>query len=131
MAGAVMVSGEQSEYDRGVAAGSVLSRLDSHDKQLARINGSMDRVADKLAKLESLDQAMLLAVQRLGDAAQADRATVVTTAEALEKAEAARRDKTESRWSPMARLLAVVTVVAIIAGVVIAWISLSRGGGHP
>jgi t-SNARE complex subunit (syntaxin) len=131
MVGAVMVSGEQSEYDRGVAAGSVLSRLDSHDKQLARINGSMERVADKLAKLESLDQAMLLAVQRLGDAASADRATVVTTAEALEKAEAARRDKTESRWSPMARLITVIVAIAVVAGVVIAWISLTRAGGKP
>jgi t-SNARE complex subunit (syntaxin) len=121
----------ESEYDRGVAAGKVLSRLDSHDQHLAKINGSMDRIAADMHKLSQGNQHLLLAVQRLGDAASADRATVITTAEALEKAEAARRDRTESRWSPMARVITVIVAVAVVAGVVIAWVSLTRGGGHP
>jgi hypothetical protein len=54
----------QSEYDRGLAAGSVLSRLDSHDQHLSKINGSMDRVADELLQLNRGQQALLLAVQR-------------------------------------------------------------------
>jgi hypothetical protein len=102
---------EETDYARGVAAGQVLSRLDSHDKHFAKLNGSMERVADELARV-------FLVVQRLGDAADADRATVLVTADALEKAEKARRDKSETGWTPFQRWLTVIGVIAAIATVI-------------
>jgi hypothetical protein len=107
----------QSEYERGLAAGQVLSRLDSHDDHLAKINGSMGRVADELEKLRQLNQDLLMGIQRLGDAADSDRATVVTTATALEKAESARRDKSVSRWTPFERLIGIAFSIAALIGV--------------
>jgi hypothetical protein len=102
---------EDGEYERGVAAGQVLARLDAHDVHLARINGSMSDVAEQLKLLN-------MGVQRLADAAASDRATVITTAEALEKAEAARRDKSEIMWTPFARLIAIIAALAAVATVV-------------
>jgi hypothetical protein len=91
-------------YDRGVAAGEILARLAGHDVHFATINGSMARVADEMHQL-------VLQVQRLGDAADADRSTVKTTAVALKDADDARRDQSATRWSPMARVIAVVGAV--------------------
>lgn len=112
---------EPSAYDQGHVAGEIAARLAAHDQHFAQINGSMGRLADEM-------HALVLGVQRLGDAADADRATVVTTASALEKAEQARRDKTETRWSPMARLITVVVAVAVVAGVLVAYANLHH---HP
>lgn len=122
--------GDSTEYERGLAAGSVLARLDSHDQHLSKINGSMDRVADELGSLKDLHQDLLRAIQRLGDAAEADRSTVVTTAAALKDADAARRDQGERRWTPIQRLIAVVVALAAVASVItglLVWLSQGRG----
>jgi hypothetical protein len=101
---------DDGAYERGVSAGEIAQRLHDHDRHFEKINGSMGDVAREL-------HGLTLAVQRLGDAADADRATVITTATALEKAGQARRDSSESRWSPMAKTIA---VIGVIAGVVAA-----------
>jgi hypothetical protein len=119
--------GEPGAFERGVTAGEVAARLRGHDEHLARINGSVDRMADEQAGTNTRLDGMLMALQRLGDAAQSDRATVVTTASALEKAEQARRDKSETRWSPLARVLAVVVAVAAVAAAWIAWAAFHAG----
>jgi outer membrane receptor for monomeric catechols len=85
-----------SAYDRGVAAGEIAARLAGHDQHFGAINGSLGRMADEMHE-------MRLALQRLGDSAAADRATVVTTAVALKDAEEARRDATDTRWAPLQR----------------------------
>lgn len=103
---------EPSSYDQGHIAGMIDARLADHDQHLGKINGAMDRVADQLADL-------VLAVQRLGDAAQADRATVLVTATALEKAAQARRESAEMRWSPRAKFLAAVMAVAAAAEAIV------------
>ena len=96
---------EPSSYDRGHVAGEIAARLADHDRHFAAINGSMGRLADEM-------HALVLGVQRLGDAADADRATVKTTATALKDADDARRDSTDQRWSPKAKLIAAVAAVA-------------------
>jgi hypothetical protein len=116
--------GEPSEFDQGRAAGEIAERLRGHDQHLARINGSMDRVADRLEALVRGNQELVLAVQRLGDAASSDRATVLTTAKALKDADDVRRDKTETRWSPMTRLLAVIGTLAALIAAIVAYIGL-------
>ena len=98
-------------YDRGVAAGEIAQRLAGHDQHLAKINGSMDRVADELRELR-------LQVQRLGDAMTADRATVVTTAAALKDADDARRDQNNQHWTPFQRGIAVIGAIGVIATIV-------------
>jgi len=99
----------QEAYDRGAVQGGIAERLASHDRHFEAINGNLARVADEMHGLR-------LAVQRLGDAQASDRTTAVTTAAALKAAEDARRAKSESAWTPMARFLAVVGgVVAVIS----------------
>ena len=116
-----------SEYDRGVTAGQVAARLDSHEKHLAKINGSMEGVRIELATMSHTSQEVLLAIQRLQDSANSDRATVITTATALEKAEQARRDKSTSGWTPFQRVIAVVTVLAAVAGVIAYFVTAAHG----
>lgn len=106
-------------YDRGVVAGGIEQRLAGHDKHFQLINGNLEKIATKLGELS-------LAVQRLGDQAVARDATVVTTAAALKDAEEARRDKTEQSWSPVAKALAVLAVVATLAGLVMGAVTLTR-----
>jgi hypothetical protein len=105
---------DDGAYERGVSAGEITQRLNDHDRHFAKLNGSMDGVATEL-------HGLTLAVQRPGDAADADRATVITTATALEKADQARRDTSERHWSPLTRfgiaaaaLAAVVTIVTLL-----------------
>ena len=76
-----------------------------------QINGSMADVATELSGLR-------MQIQRLADSAEADRKTVVTTAAALKDAEAARRDTSEVRWSPLTRLGVIVGILAGVAGLV-------------
>jgi len=97
----------EEAYDRGVTAGQIDQRLKEHDQHLNRINGSMEKVATNLGELT-------MQIQRLADAAEADRRTVVVTAAALKEA-------TEKTWSPLARwgvaagiIAAVGTVLAIV-----------------
>jgi hypothetical protein len=102
---------DDGAYDRGVAAGEIAQRLAGHDQHLAKINGSMDRVADRL-------DALVLAVQRLADATAADRATVVTTAAALKDADEARRATDVRHWTPFQRGIAVIGAIGVIATIV-------------
>lgn len=114
---------EQPEvaYERGHLAGEIAARLANHDRHFDRINGSIEKTAAALIALEK-------ATQRLADEAKASAATVIATAEALEKADVARRDKSEQRWSPHARTIAVIGAVAAVLGVGLA--IYLRLGGH-
>jgi hypothetical protein len=94
------------DYDRG----RVDERIAAHDRHFDMINGSLK---DILANLSALN----LGMQRLVDSAEADRATVITTAKALRDAEDARRDKGEARWSPVQRLAALLGSMAAAVGV--------------
>jgi hypothetical protein len=98
-------------YSDGVTAGRIAERLDGHDKHFGEINGS---IKDLIGEVHG----MRLDVQRLGDAAESDRATVITTATALEKAAQARRDTSESRWSPTAKVIAIIGALAAVATVI-------------
>jgi hypothetical protein len=107
---------DSTSYERGVVAGEISARLLEHDRHFEKINGSMERVADELHDLT-------LAMQRLGDAAASDRATVITTAAALKSAEEARRDQGEQRWSPLTRLAVIAGTLAAlgtVAGLIVA-----------
>jgi uncharacterized alpha-E superfamily protein len=108
------VTEQGGEYRRGM----VDQTLSEHAQHLAKINGSIDRFADEVGQLT-------LAIQRLADAADADRSTVKVTAEALEKAEQARRDKSEQGWTPLQRGLAVIGGLAAVIGAVIAVLALT------
>lgn len=92
---------EPDEYNRG----KIEERLASHDKHFEVINGSMKEVAENLAKLN-------LGIQRLIDSSAADRATVITTAQALKNADDARRDRGNAKWTPWQRLAAGIAAIA-------------------
>jgi hypothetical protein len=100
--------------DRGYEAGMVAARLAQHDAHFAEINGSINRMVGEMHSL-------VLAVQRLGDQATADAATVITTAEALKAADQARRDQAELTWTPFQRAMAVVGAVAAVVVILAAF----------
>jgi hypothetical protein len=104
-------------YDRGVIAGEIAARLAGHDKHFASINGSLATLASEMHDL-------VLAVQRLGDQAEANAKTVITTAAALKSAEEARRDKIEHSWSPVAKVLAVLAGVVGVVALVVAFMAV-------
>ena len=106
------MSSESSEqaFERGSAAGKIEARLADHDKHFAKINGSLDKVAQELHDLK-------LAVQRLGDQAISRDATVITTAAALKDAEDARRHSADQRWSPWQKIIAVVGAIGVIVAI--------------
>jgi hypothetical protein len=107
------------EYDRGHLAGEIAARLAGHDKHFAAINGSLADIASRLHELT-------LAVQRLGDQAVSRDATVVTTAAALKDAEEARRAKSETSWSPLARASTILGVLVAI-GTLIGYAFINGG----
>lgn len=111
----------ESEYERGVIAGGIESRLAGHDKHFAKINGSLDEVAKQL-------NALALGVQRLADQAVSRDATVITTAAALKDAEEVRRNSSTQRWEPKARTIAVLTVVLAVVAIVVTLVVTRTGG---
>ena len=102
---------DDGAYERGVSAGEIAQRLHDHDRHFTALNGSLGDVAAEL-------RGLTLAVQRLGDAAESDRATVISTATALEKADQARRDTSERHWSPLTRFGVMAAAAAALATVV-------------
>ena len=109
----------EDAYDRGHIQGEIAARLAGHDQHFSAINGHLADIAVEL-------RGMKLEVQRLGDSANADRATVVTTASALKDAETARRDKTEQAWTPVQRAFAALAALAALAGIVVTITTLMR-----
>lgn len=103
-----MTTGE-GEYRKG----RVDATLDEHTAHLQKINGSIERFAVAV-------EALTLQIQRLGDAAGADRRMVITTAAALKQADEARRDRGDSRWSPVQKVVVVVSGLAAAVGTVVA-----------
>jgi hypothetical protein len=115
------------DYERGVSAGEIAQRLKDHDRHFERLNGSLGEVAAEL-------HGMRLDIQQLGLQAIARDATVVTTAAALKDADQARRiqeqqrqEQSESRWSPMAKAIAIVGVLAAVVAAVAALVYGLRG----
>lgn len=111
------------EFRRGHVAGEINARLAGHDAHFLKINGSID------ASKAALD-GLAMQVQRLADQAIARDATVLTTATALEKADTARRAKSEQSWSPVAKILALFGPMLTALGLYIAW-SLRVIPGQP
>jgi hypothetical protein len=111
--------GNGREFQRGRAQGETDTTLAGHTQHLAKINGSMEKVAERLDRLT-------LQMQRMADSMEADRATVVKTALALKEADEARRQKGEQRWTPAARAFAVLAVLVSLASL-ITYILISHG----
>jgi Mg2+ and Co2+ transporter CorA len=94
-----------SDFDRGVVA----ERLREHDRRLEKINGSVDRMADK-------SEDMATEMQRLRGELTAVRKSVEDAADAV-------RTATERRWAPLTRagiIAAILAAAATIAGIAIA-----------
>lgn len=114
-------------YEEGVEAGKILQRLEGHDKHFARINGSIEHVASRLASMELLLQQIIDRADARAASSKADLeardATVISVASALEKTDEARRTTSDQKWTPVQRFLAVggfllavaVAVVTIVA----------------
>jgi septal ring factor EnvC (AmiA/AmiB activator) len=124
--------GEPNAYERGVKAGKIDEELANHGRRLDKINGSMEKVAERLGSIDHRAAGMEMALQRLEDQMVAAKATVEATAKALREADDARRkaDETkrataEQRWTPVQRTVAVLTVVLVAAGVIVSILALT------
>lgn len=107
------------DYDRGHRAGGIAERLDSHDRHFEAINGSLADIAREL-------HALNMNTQRLGDQADANAKTVVTTAAALKDAVQARQNQADQSWSPMARMISVLSGLAALAAVIGLFLALAK-----
>jgi len=65
--------------------------------------------------------AIRLAIQKLGDQAEARDKTVVATAVALKEAEDVRRSKTEEGWAPWTRVAAVIGGIGVLLGLILSF----------
>jgi hypothetical protein len=100
------------EFELGKVQGVTDATLSQHAAHLTKINGSMDRVADRLDGIAT-------GLQRLVDSVAADRVTVIATAAALKDAEQARRDKVDTSWSPKAKFISVILAIAVVVATVV------------
>ena len=101
--------------------------------QLTRMEGVLNLVAERttnlavrMEKVEVRTGDLEATTQRLDLDATARDKTAVALALALKDAEIERRNKTETTWSPFAKVITVMVALAGIASVVIAYI-----GTHP
>ena len=104
-----------TDFDRGHAAGEIAERLREHDRRLEKINGSVDRMADK-AEDQNTEMA------RFRGEITAFRGEISTVRQSLESAVTAVRDahaskekQADRRW---ARVLAVVGAVAALSTII-------------
>jgi regulator of replication initiation timing len=86
--------------------------------QLTRMEGKLDRVIDRVSDLRTRVDAMesnvtelQVETQTLREGFQAEKEKAVALALALEKADQARRQKSETVWTPFARLATVLGVL--------------------
>ena len=117
-----MPTPEREAYDRGKTEGELAAKVAEQGTHLDKINGSMEKVAERLGDL-------VQGQQRLEQRMAADERTRIATAEALQEAEDARRQSesekqqaADKRWSPLARLsllvgvlVGLVTLLALLA----------------
>ena len=104
-----------SEYDRGIAAGQIAERLREHDRRLEKINGSVDRMADKAE-----DQTTEL--QRLRSEVAALRGVLERNAADLTAAAERRERRADRQGTPLRRLAAwaaIILAAATIAGLAV------------
>ena len=102
-----------SDFDRGHAAGEIAERLREHDRRLEKINGSVDRMADK-AEDQSTEMARLRS--EIGSVRQALEAATA----AVRDAHARRQKRSERRWARYAIIVGAVAALATIAGLAVA-----------
>jgi hypothetical protein len=107
----------EAGYERGAIDGRVEARLDNQESRL-------DHVDDLLEKVGQDINGLVLATRHLEEAARADKETATATAKALADAEKARRDKTEERWTPLQRSLAVIAGTVGVASTATGWVYL-------
>lgn len=112
-------------FDRGHVAGEIARTLADHTAHLAAINGSTEKTAVALEKIEATLHRQALALQGLKDQAESDARTRIATATAVRETGEARlqaddeaRRVSEKQWVPWARVFGVLAAVATAAGLV-------------
>lgn len=95
--------------------------------QLTRMEGKLDRVADRVDDLRTRVDVhdgeltfLKSTTQRLDEQATARDAKAVALAAALKEAEETRRQKSEQSWSPWQKLLAGLGTLATVGAFVVA-----------
>lgn len=104
-------------------------RAEPTSVQLTRMEGVLNLVAfqvtdhgRRLDRAEGNIDSLNLVTQRLGDDAQASRATALSLAKALKEADEARRDKSAEQWSPFQRVAVAISAATALAAIVLAFL---------
>lgn len=120
-------------FEKGVEAGLIEARLAGHDRRLSEINGNIKKFAEEIHTLtlamSKEVREVRMALQHLTDeqasaantvvtTAAALRNTVAVTAQALKDAKEAEDSAAARRWSPIARVLAVLGGIAAIGTII-------------
>lgn len=102
-------SGVRGEYERGVTAGAIETRLADHDRHFSAINGHLADIAQTLTQVE-------LDLQRLADQAVSQAASAASTAAALHADGESRLRESDRRWTPVQRVAVILSLlVAAVA----------------
>ncbi len=99
-----------AEFQRGKETGAIVTQLAQHEARLSAINGAITKAADAMVQVGLL-------LQGITDRLDASAATVIATADALAKANAARREKEDNNWSPFAKTVAITGALGVLAGI--------------
>ena len=117
---------KQESYDRGKQDGTIEAELREQRSHLVRINGSQEKFARELERMNNQREQQGLNIQALADAAKANERTAIALATALKEADEARRNQDTAKWSPLTRLgvgLGVLVSIATLGGIIYAIIN--------
>lgn len=96
---------ETETFERGRVIGAIRARLDEHDQHFTSLNGSIDKLTTAVVGTNySLDR---LVTQ---DEMREDNA--LATARALKEAEEARKAHSEQVWTPVSRVISILSGIA-------------------
>jgi hypothetical protein len=119
---------ENKSYDEGVAWGKVLEEIRSHGQRLDRVNGSQEHTAQELVDIRRFLTEIRHDLSTLATLTDSRQETVKITAEALEKAEAARatvlanaKAESDRKWTPLTRLYVSLGIIVLVVGLLAAF----------
>lgn len=120
------MSTDDTNYDRGHREGGIDALLSEHGLHLSRINGSLEKNADRMGEMVAGMATMSGDIRAIMDRLDAAERTRIATAAALKDQEDARRSKSEDTWTPLQRTLAVIGATVALGALIIAWYTLVR-----
>lgn len=110
---------EEAAFERGRVIGQLTARLDGHDKHFEVINGSLEEIARALT-------AATVAIQTISVQLETKDKMMLAVSTALKESEVARVAEAENRWRRVAKVFAVVTMIATLLSIISTILAIAR-----